>query len=139
MNSKFDVKTIAILILLGVCVLFFGMWYFKGDDYKKRAKELEDQNKKIELVRDSLEKANKILKIDYDQKQKDIDERDNKIKEIESNLLKTKVDLIAANKKVTQSQKDLAETKKKIEDLKNNPIKRNDDDLINSLKEKLGK
>jgi len=33
----------------------------------------------------------------------------------------------------------LAATKKKIEDLKSNPIKRDDDALINSLKEKLGK
>jgi chromosome segregation ATPase len=139
MNSKFDIKTIAILILLGVCILFFGMWFFSGSDYKKKTKELEDQNKKIELVRDSLENVNKKLKSDYDIKQKDIDERDNRIKEIEVSLLKTKGDLIAANKKVDQSQKDLAATKKKIEDLKSNPIKRDDDALINSLKEKLGK
>jgi len=139
MNSKFDIKTIAILILLGVCILFFGMWFFSGSDYKKKTKELEDQNKKIELVRDSLENVNKKLKSDYDIKQKDIDERDNRIKEIEASLLKTKGDLIAANKKVDQSQKDLASTKKKIEDLKSNPIKRDDDALINSLKEKLGK
>jgi len=139
MNSKFDIKTIAILILLGVCILFFGMWFFSGSDYKKKTKELEDQNKKIELVRDSLENVNKKLKSDYDIKQKDIDERDNRIKEIEASLLKTKGDLIAANKKVDQSQKDLAATKKKIEDLKSNPIKRDDDALINSLKEKLGK
>lgn len=139
MNSKFDIKTIAILILLGVCILFFGMWFFSGSDYKKKTKELEDQNKKIELVRDSLENVNKKLKSDYDIKQKDIDERDNRIKEIEASLLKTKGDLIVANKKVDQSQKDLAATKKKIEDLKSNPIKRDDDALINSLKEKLGK
>lgn len=137
MNSKLDIKTIVILILLGICIVFFGMWYFRGSDYKKRVKELEDQNKKIELVRDSLDRANKVLKSDYDLKQKDIEERDKKIKEIESNLAKTKSDLVAANKKVTDAQKDLAATKKKIEDLKNNPIKRDDDDLINSLKEKL--
>lgn len=136
---KLDIKSIAILVLLGASILFFGMWFFKGSDTKDRIKELEKQNAQIEKTRDSLELANKALSIEFNEIQKGIDERDNRIKSIESELSKTKNDLVSANKKVSQSQKDLAETKKKIEELKKNPIKRDDDALINSLKEKLNK
>jgi hypothetical protein len=137
MNFKLDIKSIAILILLGVCILFFSMWFFKGDDIKDKINKLESENKKIELTRDSLERANVALQIDFNKKEKDIEERDIMINKIELDFAKTKKDLAIANNKVTQSQKDLLETKKKIEDLRNNPIKRNDDSLIKSLKEKL--
>jgi len=136
---KLDIKSIAILVLLGACILFFGMWFFKGSDTKERIKELEKQVSSIQTKRDSLELSNKNLAIEFDKKQKDIEDRDNKIKSIESDILKVKQELNYANIRVREGQKELAETKKKIEDLRKNPIKREDDDLINSLKEKLNK
>jgi septal ring factor EnvC (AmiA/AmiB activator) len=134
---KLDVKWIAILVLTGFCILFFGMWYFKGSDAKDRIKQLEAENAKIEKVRDSLDIANKKLSIDFDSIQKSINDRDNKIRDIEEKLAKTKKDLDIANSKISGYKKDLAETKKKIDELKKNPIKRNEEDLLNSLKEKL--
>lgn len=134
---KLDVKWIAILILTGACILFFGMWYFKGSDTKDRLKQLEAENLRIENIRDSLDIANKNLSIEFDKAQKSINDRDVKIKEIEEKLLKSKKDLEVANAKVNSYKKDLAETKKKIDELKKEPIKRNDEDLINSFKEKL--
>ena len=79
----------------------------------------------------------KVIKIDFNKKQAEIDNRDIKIKQIESELAKTKQDLTAAKDKVKEMKRDLDETKKKIEDLQKNPIKREGDDLINSLKEKI--
>lgn len=134
---KLDIKTIVILVLLGVSVIFFALWYFKGDDTKKQIKELESNNKKIEMTRDSLDKANKALKVDFVNTQTTIDARDVTIKKIESDLSKSKIDLSNANSKLKQSQKNLADTQKSIEDLRKTPIKREDDALINSLKEKL--
>ena len=134
---KLDVKWIAILVLTGACILFFGMWFFKGSDTKGRIRQLEKENLMIEEVRDSLELVNKSLSEEFDKIQIDIDERDKKIKDIEDRLFKTKRELDAANAKVSGYKKDLAETKKKIEDLKKNPIKREDEDLLRSLKEKL--
>lgn len=134
---KLDVKWIAILILTGACILFFGMWYFKGSDTKDRLKQLEAENLRIENIRDSLDIANKNLSIEFDKAQKSINDRDVKIREIEEKLLKSKKDLEVANAKVNSYKKDLAETKKKIDELKKEPIKRNDEDLINSFKEKL--
>ena len=137
MNLKLDIKSILILVLLGVSIIFFALWYFKGSDTKSRIKELEQINKNIEVQRDSLKNANKALKVDFDKRQKEIEERDNQIKLIEMELSKTKRDLVVANGKVREKEKELAETKKKIEDLKKNPIKREDDELIKSLKDKL--
>lgn len=137
MNFKLDIKSILILVLLVFSIIFFGMWYFKGSDTKSRLKELENENKNIESVRDSLKNANESLKVDFDKKQKEIEARDAQIKSIETELSKTKKDLVTANGKVKEKEKELADTKKKIEELKNNPIKRNDEDLIKSLKDKL--
>lgn len=136
-NFKLDLKSLLILILLGTCILFFAMWYFRGSNTKEQVKKLEKEINKIELVRDSLQNANKILEIEFDKKQKEIDNRDIRIKKYESELIKTKQDLTKANDKVKEYQKELSETKKKIEELEKNPIKREGDDLINSLKEKL--
>ena len=60
---RLDIKSIALLVLTGACILFFGMWFFKGSDYKDKIKELENENKKIELVRDSLKTVNASLKL----------------------------------------------------------------------------
>lgn len=134
---KLDIKSIIILVLLGGFIIFFGMWFFNGSDTKNKIKELENEVSSIKKKRDSLDLVNKNLAIEFNKKQKDIEERDNKIKSIESDILKVKQDLNVANSRVREGQRELAETKKKIEDLRKNPIKRDDDALINSLKEKL--
>lgn len=137
MNIKLDIKSIVILILLGFSIIFFGMWFFKGSGTKSEIKKLQDEIKSIELVRDSLKGANTKLSIAFNDLGQIIIERDKKIAQIESDLVRTKQDLTVANIKVSQNQKALAETKKKIEELRKNPINREDDALINSLKEKL--
>ena len=136
---KLDKKSIIILVLLGVSVIFFGLWYFNGDDTKNKIKELESKNRQIEITRDSLDNVNKSLKLDFDKIQIVINDREEFIKQIEKNLSKVKLELDNANIKVKDGQKALSETKKKIEQLKRNPINRTDDSLINSLKEKLKK
>lgn len=138
-NLNLDIKSILILILLVGSIIFFAMWYFKGSDTKDRVKELQKENARIELVRDSLKDINKNLQVEFNKIQENVDKKNEEIKRIESELLKTKQDLVGANNKVKEHQKELAETKKKIEELEKNPIKREDDDLINSLKDKLNK
>ena len=59
------------------------------------------------------------------------------IEKNEKELLKTKFELKEAKKEVSKLQSDYQQTKNKIEKLKNDPIKREDDDLIKSLIEKL--
>lgn len=134
---KLDIKSIIILALFACSAIFFGMWYFNGSGYKKTVKDLENKNKSIELVRDSLKNANEKLKKDYTVIQSDIDKKNIKINSIETELAKTKSELNTANTKVKEGERNLAEIKNKVAELEKNPIKREDDALINSLKEKL--
>jgi septation ring formation regulator EzrA len=134
---RLDIKSIALLVLSSACILFFGMWFFKGSDYKDKIKALEIENKKIESVRDSLKLANASLKLDFDKKQSEISKRDQKIKLIEFEIEKAKKDLKVATAQVEADKRSLKETKDKIEKLKKDPIKREGDELLNSLKEKL--
>lgn len=137
MQVRLDLKSIVIISLAVVCVLFFSLWFLKGTGYKKEFKLLEQQYKNLQHTRDSLEKVNLKLKSDFDETQKIINQRNVKIKEIENELSKSKVQLNKANSELNRNKKDLEDTKKKIESLKKEPIKREGEDLLNSLKEKL--
>lgn len=137
MKLQLDLKSILILFLLGICIIFFSLWFLKGSGYKKEYKKLELEFKRLQETRDSLEKVNFNLKKDFEKIQADINIRDKRIKEVEEELEKTKKDLTKANGELSKNKKDLEETRRKIEKLKKEPIKREDQDLINSLKEKL--
>lgn len=137
MQIKLDFKSILILFLLGFCIFFFSMWYLKGTGYKKDYKILEQKFENIQKTRDSLENVNIKLKLDFNRIQKNVNDRDKEIYKIEVELKRIKIDLEKSNTELNQNKKDLEETKKKIQKLKKDPIKREEDDLIKSLKEKL--
>ena len=137
MKIQLDFKSILILVFLGISILFFSMWFLKGTGYKKEFKKLELEFQKLQKTRDSLEAVNIKLKIDFEKIQQKIDERNLEIKKVEYELVKVKKDLNSSNNKLKKNKKDLEETRKKIEKLKKDPIKREGEDLINSLKEKL--
>ena len=133
-----DAKSIAILVLVGLSITFFSMWYFGGNnDDKIKIKNLEGDEKKIELVRDSLYKANSTLKSGFNILQDSVNKYQIKVNKTESELKQSKLDLSEANKKIILNQQQLDVTDKKIDFLAKNPIKREDDALVNSLKEKL--
>jgi chromosome segregation ATPase len=133
-----NVKSIAIAVIIGLSLAFFSSWYFGGNnDYKTKIKSLESDESKMQLERDSLYKVNNTLKIGFNSLQDSVNNYQIKINSTESELKQTKIDLSDANKKVTLNQQQLDATDKKIDFLSKNPIKREDDVLLNSLKEKL--
>lgn len=134
---KLDANSIITLALLAACIFFGTMWYLQGSDYKKKLKEADIRIEAIEKVRDSLKIANKKLETDYFDIQKSITDRENKIKSVEKELAIVKKSLDSALLQVSQNQKRLEDSKKRIQKLRDNPIKRDGEDLINSLKEKL--
>lgn len=137
MKVRLDLKSILILCLVVISILFFSLWFLKGTGYKKEFKLLEQEFKNLQHTRDSLVKVNLKLKGDFDKTQKSIDDRNRKILQIESQLNKSKAQLNKANGELSRNKKDLEDTKRKIENLKKDPIKREGEDLLNSLKEKL--
>lgn len=136
MKLNLDLKSIIILVLLGVSIVFFGMWFFRGSD-KDKVRDMENQIKLIQNQRDSLKNVNNILAIDFLKIQKEINDRDSLIKMIEIKLSDAEKRLNSANSKLSDTEKRLKRSKKMVEELEKTPIKRDGDDLINSLKEKL--
>jgi septal ring factor EnvC (AmiA/AmiB activator) len=136
---KVSLNSIVTISLILLCLFFGSMWYLKGSDYKKKLKESNLRIEKIEKVRDSLKSVNKKLEIDFKEIQINILEREKRIRKIENELSIVKKDLKRANINLENNKKSYNESKKRISELKKNPIKREGQDLINSLKEKLNK
>jgi len=131
-------KKISSLILLGILVisLFLNVRSCTKID-KDKYRHLEDINKNLQSSRDSLVKINKALKKDFISLQDSIDWRNEIITKLKGDLVQSGKRLELANSEVDRLVKEKIDTDKKIADLLKNPIRRNDDDLINSLKNKL--
>lgn len=132
-----DLKSMIILFFVIISVLFFSLWYLKGTGYKKEFKLLEKNFVKLQKTRDSLTKVNKSLERNFDRTQKLILIRDKKILQVEEELRRSKIELIKAGDELKRNEWSREQNKRSIQNLKNNPLKREDQELINSLKEKL--
>ena len=136
---KLDLKSILILVLLVFSIVFFSMWYFKKDNSKDELNILKEDNRKIELVRDSLKQESIILKEKFILYQKDINSRALEISRIETLLDKSKLDNQSLNKSLSDMKSELSKTQKQIGDLVKNPKTLDSLDLMNSLKQKYKK
>jgi chromosome segregation ATPase len=138
--KNFDFKTIFIFILLTLLMAVGYNWYFKADkNYKNQVESLREENKKIQISRDSLsmnilslEKDFNLIKAREDSLMTRIEKLDTQISDSKSKANKSKAELDAL-------RKELLETNNKIKELKNNPPNRNGQDLINSIKNKTQK
>ena len=131
-------KKISSIILLFVLVLSLflnirGCTKIDKDKYKI----LENTNKSLQCSRDSLIKINKSLQINLSVLQDSIDKRSKVINGLKNDLIESNMKLNKVIKQVDILEKEKRDTDKKIEYLLKNPIRRTDDDLINSLKNKV--
>lgn len=125
-----------ILLFLLILSLFLNIKGCTKID-KDKYKLLENTNKSLQCSRDSLIKINKSLQINVNVLQDSIDKRSKVINGLKNDLIKSDIKLDRANRQVDILEKEKRDTDKKIEDLLKNPIRRTDDDLINSLKNKV--
>lgn len=132
-----DLKSMIILFFVIISVLFFSLWYLKGTGYKKEFKLLEKNFVKLQKTRDSLTKVNKSSERNFDRTQKLILIRDKKILQVEEELGRSKIELLKASDELKRNERSREQNKREIQNLKNRPLKREDQELINSLKEKL--
>jgi chromosome segregation ATPase len=138
--KNFDFKTIFIFILLTLLMVVGYNWYFKADkNYKNQVESLKQENKKIQISRDSLsmnililEKDFNLIKAREDSLMTRIGKLDTQISDSKNKANKSKAELDAL-------RKELLETNNKIKELKNNPPNRTGQDLINSIKNKTQK
>ena len=132
-----DLKPMIILFFAIISILFFSLWFLKGTGYKKEFKLLEKNFIKLQKTRDSIAKVNSVLKINFNKTQELILSRDKKILLVEEELKKSKIELIKSNDELKKNELTWEENKRGIQNLKKNPIKREGQELINSLQEKL--
>lgn len=140
MNIQIDSKSILIILLL-VFSLFFGYkWYFSMSDrkeWKDKVEQLNKENKALIDKRDSLQSSLNDLKIIYD----DIVVKDSllqiQISDLEKDIIDSKNKANRSVKELNKIKQELEENKRRIEELINNPIDKTDNELIESLKNKL--
>ena len=131
-------RKISSLIILFVLILSLflnirGCTHIDKDKYKL----LEITNKNLQCSRDSLIKINKILQKNVSVLQDSVNKRSKIISGLKIDLVNSDKLLIIANNQVDILKREKRDTDKKIDYLLKNPIRRNDDDLINSLKNKV--
>lgn len=134
---KISLNNIFTIILIIIGFVFASMWHFKETDYKKKLKESDKKILEIEKIRDSLKLCNKKLEMDFIEIQNSMFIRDKKIELTEEELRIIKKDLRRAEVDAELKRERAEESKKRIKKLKENPIKREGDELINSISEKL--
>jgi peptidoglycan hydrolase CwlO-like protein len=133
-----DFKMISIYVLttLFLFSLFLNIRSCTKIDDTKYDK-LHQDNINLQKIRDSLVKANSKLKSEYKTIQDRIDEREKTIDKLKNDLDISKEKVKQATDKANRLAKEKLEADRKIDELLKNPIRRNDDDLIESLKNKL--
>jgi len=134
---KIDLKK-TLLYFIGACLLVSLFLNIKGCN-RESFEKLEEKNRLLEKTRDSLRYANQSLKKDFVKIQDVIDKRDIRIIELQIEIDNNRRDIIFYKKQADQFSKDLKETNRKLDNLRKNPIKRDDDELIDSFKNKLKK
>lgn len=134
---KIDLKK-TLLYLIGACLLVSLFLNIKGCD-RTSFEKLEENNRLLEKTRDSLRYANQGLKKEFDKIQDVINKRDAVIMDLQIKIDESRRETIIYKRQSDKAAKDLAETNRKLDELRKNPIKRDDDDLLNSFKNKLKK
>jgi chromosome segregation ATPase len=131
---KLDIKSILILVLLGFSLIFFYMWYFRGDNYKDELKKIKEENKILHEKRDSIDLRLNKLNVSFNLLKKEDSLLRIKIYNQDLEIQKFKNKANASKEQLNKLLKELEETRKKIQELKNNPPNRTGQDLLNSLK-----
>ncbi len=134
---KLDIKSWIIVVLLVISLVFVGKWYFKGDDVSKsKVKELENQIELIEKEKAQRDANIKSLQDKQKELEATIDVKTQLVEDLARGNVLLANQVAYAQKGLEETRKKLKETQDKIAELLKNPVKRDGDDLLNSLKNK---
>lgn len=140
MNIQFDLKSILVVFFLVISLFFGYKWYFSiGDrkDYKDKIEQLEIDNKKLRETRDSLQTAFLDLQKQYD----DIVLADSllnqEIIDLRQKVIDSKNKADRSVRELNRLKIELEKINQKIKELENNPPSKTEEELIESLKNKI--
>ena len=130
-------KRSMLLAILGILLLSSAFFNIRGCG-RESFEELQAKADAKQKALDSLSAANVSLRAEFDQIQKAVDRRDIEIRD-----LKIKADSVGRvaesyRAKARSLASDLAKTNAEIDRLTKNPIRRGDQELIDSFKNKYG-
>ena len=134
---KLDFKSIIILILLGLTLIFGYNWYLKGDDgIKEKLKELQSRYDEIEKEKEESNKRLKENAFIIDSLVLSDSINNLKISTLEFNVSEAEKRANKIAKDLGKIHRELEITRNKIKEFKENPPNRTGDDLLNSIKNK---
>jgi predicted nucleic acid-binding Zn-ribbon protein len=137
MKLQFDVKTILIVVFLGLFLTFASLWYFMGSpSQRKEIKKLKQEYEKVEAEKKQNQAEILRWKSTYDSLVKLDITLSKAVIELEKQLDDAIKNANYSKGELDKIKNKINETRKKIEDLKKNPINRENEDLLNSLKNK---
>lgn len=135
---KLDIKSILILVLLTFTIIFGYKWYFSNDGglYKEKITQL--QKKYSDIEKKKSESDFRIL--EYEKQLDELLKRDllsiGKIKQLENDILISEKEANKSNIKFKELREELLKNNRRIEEFIKNPPVKNDDDLLESIKNK---
>lgn len=135
--SEIDFKTLSIILLLIMSLILGFGWLHTDTSSKKLIDKIEKDNKEIQIEKEKLLKEIKDLDTNIEKVEKDIQKKDDKIKKLEISLKEYDRKLSYSNSELKKEKMKRSETVKKIEEIEKNPIKKEGNNLIESLKEKV--
>jgi TolA-binding protein len=134
---KLDIKSIIILILIIFSTISAYHWFIKGDDLsKEKIKRWEDEFKKLQREKDSISINITNLKLRFNELNKKKDSLESQNKLLENKIIEVEKESQKSKTELNEMRKNQKATLKEIENLKNNPIRREGEDLLESLKNK---
>ena len=135
--SKLDFKSIVIILLTIVVLVFVGIYMFSGSKYKSEIKSLTQQNSVYKHQADSIANNLLILKKHEYQDSVTITQYNQQIINLDNQISIKQQALNNAINSLNTIQTQLQQTQNVIQNLENNPIKRTGSNLINSLKKQI--
>lgn len=135
---KLDTKSIIITVLFILVIFFVYKSYFSIDDsYKQDIERLKEQNKTLVFKRDSLNKKLDSIKTDFEILSKKDSLLVEQIKQSRDSVIKAKREVYKSKKDLEAFRKKIIRNKSKIDSLLNKTETKSDEELLQSLKNKL--
>lgn len=137
---KLDTKSVIITVLFFVVIFFIYKSYFSIDDsYKQDIERLKRENNNLIIKRDSLNKELDTIKLNYELLVKKDSVLLEDIKKSKDSVLKAKQEVYKSKRELEKFREKINKNKNKIDSLLNNTEIKSDEELIQSLKNKLNK
>jgi chromosome segregation ATPase len=133
---KLDIKSITIGILFLISLTLATLWYFSSDGYKKEVRKLKAENRKIEGERKSIMNDYVILKSELDRKMVEIETLKSRGDSLNGEILKKEIEIQKGLEEISKVRAKWIRNKKEVDKLKNNPIRREGNDLLESIRQK---